>query len=205
MGPPAAGDDNVFSELKFGAGSVAFSPQAWIRIAEAIEQNTHMDEDRFRAFYERTARPLWAYLLRASGNRDAADDLAQESFCRFLSAKLPQMNEAESKSYLYRIATNLLQDRWRYEKRASNIETPGETGVSSFEAQAEVRRAFQELKRRERQLLWLAHVEGYSHQEIAAITGLRAGSIRILLFRARRKLAGVLRKHAGPSRPETVR
>jgi RNA polymerase sigma-70 factor (ECF subfamily) len=202
---PAAGDETVFSELKVGAGSVAFSRQALIGIAESIVQSIPMDEDRFRAFYERTARPLWAYLLRVSGNRDAADDLAQESFCRFLAAKLPQMDDAESKSYLYRIATNLLRDRWRLQKRASPLEAPAETGKLNFEAQAEVRRAFQELKPRERQLLWLAHVEGYSHQEIAAITGLRSGSIRLLLFRARRRLAGVLRKHAGPSRPETVR
>jgi RNA polymerase sigma-70 factor (ECF subfamily) len=204
MGPPAAADDIVFSELKVGAGSAAFSRQAWIGMAESIEQNTPMDEDSFRAFYERTARPLWAYLLRVSGNRDAADDLVQESFCRFLAANLPQMDDAESKSYLYRIATNLLRDRWRREKRTAPAETPGESGDSNFEARAEVRRAFQELKQRERQLLWLAHVEGYSHQEIAAITGLRAGSIRLLLFRARRRLAGVLRRHAGPSRPETV-
>jgi RNA polymerase sigma factor (sigma-70 family) len=52
--------------------------------------------------------------------------------------------------------------------------------------------AFQRLKPRERQLLWLAYVEGSSHKEIADCTGLRAGSIRLLLFRARRKLAELI-------------
>ena len=46
---------------------------------------------------------------------------------------------------------------------------------------------------RDRQLLWLAYAEGYSHQEIAQITGLASASVRILLFRARRKLARLLR------------
>jgi RNA polymerase sigma-70 factor (ECF subfamily) len=50
------------------------------------------------------------------------------------------------------------------------------------------------MKPRERQLLWLAHAEGYSHREIAQITGLAAASIRLLLFRARRKIAKLLRE-----------
>ena len=58
----------------------------------------------------------------------------------------------------------------------------------------DVRLAFEQLKPRERQLLWLAHVEGFDHREIARLTGLRAASIRVLLFRARRELASVLRE-----------
>ena len=55
-----------------------------------------------------------------------------------------------------------------------------------------VRQAFERLKPRERQLLWLAYVEGSNHKEIADWTGLRAGSIRLLLFRARRKLLDLM-------------
>src|SRR5438067_2331792 len=76
-------------------------------------QSLNMDEDSFRLLYEPTARPLFNYLLHASGRRDVADDVLQESYCRLLSAKLPAMNGAQLKSYLFRIATNLLRDRWR--------------------------------------------------------------------------------------------
>jgi RNA polymerase sigma-70 factor (ECF subfamily) len=55
------------------------------------------------------------------------------------------------------------------------------------------------MKPRERQLLWLAHAEGYSHREIAQITGLAAASIRLLLFRARRKIARILREQHQPA------
>ncbi len=51
----------------------------------------------------------------------------------------------------------------------------------------------QALKPRARQLLWLAYVEGMSHAEIAEATGLGVMSIRLLLFRARRHAAGLLR------------
>ena len=45
-----------------------------------------MGEDEFRAFYERTARPLWAYLSRITGDRQQADDFLQEAYYRFYRA-----------------------------------------------------------------------------------------------------------------------
>jgi RNA polymerase sigma-70 factor, ECF subfamily len=59
-----------------------------------------------------------------------------------------------------------------------------------------------QMRPRERQLLWLAHAEGYSHREIAEITGLSAAGIRLLLFRARRKVARLLRKQMSADRRE---
>ena len=49
------------------------------------------------------------------------------------------------------------------------------------------------MKPGERQMLWLAYVEGSSHKEIAEIVGTREQSVRTLLFRARRKLTSLLR------------
>lgn len=153
-----------------------------------------MDEAAFGAFYAETARPLFGYLLRVSGDRALAEDLMQESYCRLLSADLPDMSRSESRRYLFRIATNLLHDRWRRHKEDplpdSLLET---TSAAPFlDSKLEMRRAFEQLKPRERELLWLAYVEGSNHKEIADCTGLRAGSVRMLLFRARRKLLGLL-------------
>jgi len=166
---------------------------------DAIGQRTNITEEQFLIIYEATSRALWAYLVRATGDREAANDLLQEAFSRFLSANAPEMNPADSKSYLFRIATNLLRDRWRRRESSTTAENLQEPGEDGLEQRLEVRRAFQQLKPRERQLLWLAHVEGFSHEEIAEVSGLRAGSIRLLLFRARRKLADILRKPLGSS------
>jgi RNA polymerase sigma-70 factor (ECF subfamily) len=55
-------------------------------------------------------------------------------------------------------------------------------------------KVFHQLKPQERMLLWLAHVEESSHEEIALAAGVREKSVRVLLFRARRKLGALLRK-----------
>ena len=60
--------------------------------------------------------------------------------------------------------------------------------------------ALKRMRPRERQLLWLAYAEGYSHREIAEITGLASASIRLLLFRARRKVARLLRENIQKTR-----
>ncbi len=153
-----------------------------------------MDEAAFQAFYEETSCPLFAYLLRVSGERTLAEDLLQESYCRLLSAKLSPMDEVGRRSYLFRIATNLLRDRWRRHKEDSLPDPVPEVASSAPHPDRKivVRQAFRRLKDRERQLLWLAYVEGASHKEIADSTGLKAGSVRLLLFRARRKLAGLI-------------
>jgi len=54
-------------------------------------------------------------------------------------------------------------------------------------------RSMARLKPRERDLLWLAYAQGSSHKEIAEVLGLKAASVKLLLFRARRRLASLLR------------
>jgi RNA polymerase sigma-70 factor (ECF subfamily) len=165
-----------------------------------------MDNDAFAGFYQRSARPLWAYLARVSGDPALADDLMQETYVRFLSADHPpslEDGEVASRRYLYRIATNLLRDHWR-RPRSTSIEDVSEEFFSSpdnaaqRDSQAVLSPALARMKPRERQLLWLAHAEGYSHREIAEITGLASASIRLLLFRARHKISGLLREPAKP-------
>jgi RNA polymerase sigma-70 factor (ECF subfamily) len=167
-----------------------------------------MDNDAFAAFYGRTARPLWAYLARVSADPALAEDLMQESYVRFLCASnapsLYDEGESAARLYLFRIATNLLRDHWRRPRTASIEEIPEEFfGVRGSMAQTDSQillgPALLEMKPRERQLLWLAHAEGYSHREIAKVTGLATASIRLLLFRARRKIAALLRAQAVPA------
>lgn len=156
-----------------------------------------MGSDAFAGFYQRSARALWAYLARVSGDPALADDLVQESYLRFLCGSLPGDGEVACRRYLFRIATNLLRDHWRRPSPTSIEELPEAVFASSgacehTQSTSMLGPAMARLRPRDRQLLWLAHAEGYSHREIAEITGLGAASIRLLLFRARRKIARFL-------------
>ena len=159
-----------------------------------------MDEDSFRAFYERTARGLWAYLARVTDDRQLADDLLQETFYRFLRAGAAYDSETHRRNSLYRIATNLARDARRRSltRVCSSLTSNDIERVSSgdnagtTERMADFTRAMSHLKPRERAMLWLAYAEGASHREIAVVLGLRPASLRPMLFRARRKLASLL-------------
>ncbi len=181
--------------------------------AYAADETFHMDEQSFRTFYDRTARLLWSYLCRVSGDSALADDLTQESYYRFLRIRLPEMNQAYMKSYLFRIATNLLRDYWRRGKNQPVVMSTasegkhqtevGERTAERMDAQSDVQSVLERLKPREREMLWLAYVEGSSHREIAQIVGLKEQSIRPLLFRARRKMASLLRNRPLSSTEQT--
>ncbi len=56
----------------------------------------------------------------------------------------------------------------------------------------DVNRALAQLRPRDRSMLWLAYAEGASHDEIAGVIGVRPSSMKLLLFRARRRMAKVL-------------
>jgi len=166
---------------------------------QAAASELPMDSAQFAAFYERSARPLWAYLSRVSGDRTLAEDLMQESFVRFLCATHGCDGEVEARRYLFRIATNLLRDHWRRPVASSLDEVPeaalamcGAAAMSAMDSEAMLERAMAKMGLRERQMLWLAHAEGYSHKEIAEVMDLGATSVRLLLFRARRKIGQLL-------------
>jgi RNA polymerase sigma-70 factor (ECF subfamily) len=161
-------------------------------------------EDEFRLLYDRTSRALWVYLYRLTRDAHAADDLLQDTYYRFLRTPASYESEQHERNVLYRIATNLVRDsRRRFRPATVSLEDPAGVGlagptdaVHATGDRTDVRRALARLKDRDQQLLWLAYAEGSSHEEIAASLGLRTGSVKTLLFRARQRLAALLPRSA---------
>ena len=154
-----------------------------------------MDEAKFEAFYRKTARPVWAYIFRMTGDPSAADDLLQKTFYRFLRSNPPISDEDHLRHYVFKTATNLVFDHYREMKRHGEHTSEMPEGVTmQDDLRHDMMRAFAELKPQDRALLWLAHVEGSSHEEIADALGLKTRSIKVMLFRARKRLAAVLTK-----------
>ncbi len=145
-----------------------------------------MNEEGFHAFYEGTADGLRAYLRNRLENHHLADDLLQESYIRFLKADLPNdMEQAHKKNYLYRIATNLIHDSWRVRRFEELADQQSVAFEKSIEAVQDVKKVLKQMKPRQRELLWLAYVEGFRHDEIASIIKVKTPSIRPMLARAR--------------------
>jgi RNA polymerase sigma-70 factor (ECF subfamily) len=178
-----------------------------------------MTEEEFRRFHSATAVALRAYLARTSGDEALADDIVQSAYVRFLRTRERPCDFSAQRVYLFRTALNLLRDEYRRARsedrrtrtasaagtltcaadlggsRHSAVATPG----LSIETRLEVRRALDEVTSRDRELLWLAYVTGMTHREIAAILDVGEASVRVLLLRARRRLALVLQAHGvGP-------
>jgi RNA polymerase sigma-70 factor, ECF subfamily len=167
------------------------------------ERTFLMTEEAFRAFYELTARPVWAYLARITGDPRLADDLLQEAYYRFLRTRSDFESDDHRRNYLFRIATNLVRDHRRRlghsERHLAESSHAENTPASVHEGDRAVRRldlarAMDQMKPRERSMLWLAYAQGCSHEEIAEVLGLRKASLKALLFRARKRLLGLLRE-----------
>ena len=159
-----------------------------------------MDQETFRGLYDRTARPLWAYIFRRTHDAELAHDLLQETYYRFLRTRAVYESESHRKNYLFRIASNLVNDIHR--QKQEHIELSEEHAAAPHKGtdpdiqtahRTDLSRAMARLKPRHRDALWLAYAEGASHEEIAQALGLKTASIKLILFRARRKLAAILR------------
>jgi RNA polymerase sigma-70 factor (ECF subfamily) len=179
-----------------------------LAIAAGERDATSMTEDAFRAFYERTAPGVWAYLTRTTGDRAMADDLLQEACYRMLRAGRGYEDDDHRRHALYAIATNLVRDTWRRRKQSRDTAAPlpvdvmdGTVNIADHAiARVDLQRALERLSIRDRQLLLLAHVHGWSHQEIAHAMGLAAASVKLLIWRARRRVLA----HLEPAGTEGV-
>jgi RNA polymerase sigma-70 factor, ECF subfamily len=161
-----------------------------------------MDEHAFQSFYSGTARALRAYVARTLGDFNQVDDIVQETYLKLLRMPAAPDDPQQLRPLLFRIASNLMNDEWRRRRRAANA--AHEQAIEPNRPHPDIAlrldmiRVFQQLRPQQRQMMWLAYVEGADHREIAAALGLREGSVRVLLHRACRRLASLLQTVTAP-------
>jgi RNA polymerase sigma-70 factor (ECF subfamily) len=149
-------------------------------------------ERLFRTYHAALVR----YLTRRLGDRDWAEEVAQETFLRALR----QDALRSERSWLFAVATNLVRDEARRNERRrrhlallaeqerDTMVEQEETTVERAQEAATARRAVESLAERDR-LALLMREEGLSYEEIAEALGLSVGSVGTTLSRARRRLA----------------
>jgi len=151
------------------------------------------------ALFEQYYEPLVRMLYRRTGDRDRAEDLAQETFARAVEA--PPYNP---RPWLFAVALNLVREEGRRSVRRGRhlelIRGESPTGAPApdeeyirDEDRSRVRRALAGLSDRDREAL-LLKAEGFNYDEIAATLGMARGAIGTTLVRARRKLVDAYRE-----------
>ncbi len=171
----------------------------WIAAAQGGDREAF--DSLLRAHYGR----IHGTLFRLVGNPEDADDLAQETFVRAWKSLRFYNGKAPFGAWLVRIAVHLATDHFRARGRRGalvglenmNLE-PAAGGAEPGERlrQAEARRlvaaAVDELPANLRVALVLRVLEGRPYEEVAAATGVRPGTVRTQVMRARKLLERLL-------------
>ncbi len=160
------------------------------------------------AAYEKN---VYNVALQMTGNREDAQDMAQEAFLKAYSSLSSFRGDSKFSSWLYRIVANVCLDFKRRQSRRprSSLTVEDDEGESveldiADESQSPetllerkltrdaVRRGLQELPPEQRQILLLREIQGLSYEEIGEVMDLEPGTVKSRIFRARKKLCAFL-------------
>jgi RNA polymerase sigma-70 factor (ECF subfamily) len=172
-------------------------------------------EEAFRELIRRYERPVFSLIYRMVRDREAAEDLGQETFIKVLNHIDRYRPEFKLSSWLFKIANNITIDYLR-KRQLNTVSIDGsphaasvaEAEATSFDVEARGESALDELESRElgtaieqaiarlrpeyRACILLRHVEGRSYEEIAATLDLPLGTVKTYIHRARHELRGAL-------------
>ena len=169
------------------------------------------DMTSFRLLMERWEGAAKRYAYRATGDYQASEDLAQETFVRLFRSADQYRPTARFSTYFYTVLGNLCRDRhraakrrggwavvpqegWRSEDEVEATGVPGPVHLAEeHERRLIVRKAVSELPTNLMEALSLREFEGLSYQEIADVMDANLGEVKTWIHRGRKKLAERLR------------
>lgn len=177
--------------------------------------HSHSRAEQFERMAAEYERPIYLLCLRMMGNREDAQDCAQEALLRAFRAFDRFRDDASPKTWLYRIAYNTCIDELRRRRGVVSLDTLREGGFDVPDGAAE--RAYEQLEHRERyelvkqaveQLpedqraaLVLRDFQQLSYEEIAAALQQPEGTIKSRINRAREKVKNYVKQAELNGRP----
>lgn len=169
------------------------------------------DVRAFEELMESHESRIYAIALRMMGNREDAQDCAQEAMVRIYRAMGSFKGQSALATWIYRITMNTCLDELRRRKarKVTSLDslvdtgwaptdtgdTPEEHGLR-VEKQTALNQAIQSLPDDMRAAIILRDVKGYSYDEIAAILDANVGTIKSRISRGREKLREILSKQS---------
>jgi RNA polymerase sigma-70 factor (ECF subfamily) len=179
-----------------------------------VEQLRKADARTFDDIVQRHKNRIYNYVCRMTNDSPDAEDITQEVFIKAYLSIGRFRNDASVDTWLYRIATNLVIDRFRRGKRAPQVVAALDDGEDALhelpaterssdpaaqaqlaELQSEVKRALTSLPPKLRSAIVMHDLEGLSYEEVAAVAGCPVGTVKSRLFNGRNLLKEKLRKY----------
>ncbi len=176
-----------------------------LRDEEIVKKCLNGDRSAYAWLVDRYQQPVFAFIYRLVGQREEAEDLAQEAFIRAY-ASLSRYNPAyKFSTWLYQIAKNLSLDYLRRKKPVpapadETLAAPGDGPEGEYiaaETRATLRQAIGQLPAQQRLCLILYHYQGLSYSEVAKRLQLPLPTVKTALFRGRQKLRSGLTAKGG--------
>ena len=144
-------------------------------------------EDIFRAH----EREVFAYFLRLMGNRQDAEELAQETFVRACGASLRFRGDSSVRTWLFGIARRVFLETIRargVERPAELKDRPAEPTATGPDERIDLQRALASLGDADREVLVMVDVLGFEPIEVAGMVGVSPETFRVRLHRARTRM-----------------
>jgi RNA polymerase sigma-70 factor (ECF subfamily) len=166
----------------------------------------------FRELVERYRSPVLVFVRRMVGDNDRAEDIVQETFVRVLQHLHRYRAEGRFRSWLYTIASNTAKNELRRRSRSLLVfqhmlpqvsddgpgvdlqqsSRPAERLIWHRYLRETVHEALRHLPADQRNVLVLRELEGLSYREISCVLGLKAGTVKSRLSRARNRFVQVV-------------
>ena len=168
----------------------------------------------FRRLYETVFPILFRVSCRITNNEEAAEDLCQEAFFRLYEKNMVFPNQEEAKYWLIRVVKNASLNYAKRKVREGKAyqrvfredtrkEETGENILLKKETQEEVREALEKLPEKFKVVLILKEYGELNYKEIGRSLGISEGNVKVRVFRARERLAGLLSTKVGFDKEET--
>ncbi|HQH73019.1 MAG TPA: RNA polymerase sigma factor [bacterium] len=155
----------------------------------------------FELLIRRWDKRILQFIYRCVGCRDEAEDLRQELFLKIYQQRKSFRPNGNFQAWLYKIATNLIIDKWVRKKRPlltplddlpdgnlapwhSSIEGDGRRSASAREIQVRIHTALLRLPPEERMVLILRHYENLPFKEIAELVQTPESTVKTRVYRA---------------------
>ena len=162
---------------------------------ELLEACRRGDPGAFEELVERTHRQVYTLAYRLVGDRQEAEDVAQEAYLRAYRSLRGFRGDSRFETWMYRIVSNVAMTHLRRRKRFGDLMVdereapdPEVRPTDELVERDELKRALDALPVGQRTVVVLKDVYGLSCQEIGDQIGVSEGAVKVRLHRARRRL-----------------